>query len=148
MLGWIAISHNRDLAAAARHLEHALALEPANPDIINTAGFLCRRLGRLDEAIALFRYQNSRDPVNSDGHDALGYAYRYAGRLDEAIAEFRTALSLSPNYIGSHGAIGEVLLQKGRCQGGTRRDATGTRRAVALDGFVHGLSRAGEERRI
>ena len=84
MLGWIAISHNRDLAAAARHLEHALALEPANPDIINTAGFLCRRLGRLDEAIALFRYQNSRDPVNSDGHDALGYAYRYAGRLDEA----------------------------------------------------------------
>ena len=36
-LGWIAIYYDRDLAAAARHIEHALALEPANPDIIGTA---------------------------------------------------------------------------------------------------------------
>jgi hypothetical protein len=43
-LGGIAIYYNRDLA---RHIEHALALEPTNPDIIAFAAGLARRLGRV-----------------------------------------------------------------------------------------------------
>jgi TolB-like protein len=113
MLGEVAITYDRDPAAAARHLEHALALDPTNPDIIDSAAFLLRRLGRLDEAIALGNYQVARDPVSSNGRDTLGYAYRYAGHLDEAIEQFRIGLSLSPGYIGGHEAVGEVLLQKG-----------------------------------
>jgi len=112
MLGVIAMNYDHDLAAAARHMEHALALDPTNPEFINTAAVLYRRLGRLDEAIALFHFQNARDPVNADGHNALGYAYFYAGRLDEAIEEFRSSLDLSPGYAGGHEAIGEVLLHK------------------------------------
>jgi len=147
MFGWIAIDHDRDLAAAARHLEHALGLEPANPDVINTAAVLCRRLGRLDEAIALFKFQNSRDPVNSDGHDALGYAYRYAGRLDDAIAEYRTALSISPDYSGAHGAIGEVLLQKGDARAALAEMLLETDEQSGLMGLsmtYHALGRKGE----
>jgi tetratricopeptide (TPR) repeat protein len=112
-LGWIAIYYDRDLAAAAEHLEHALALEPANPDIINTAGVLARRLGRLDQAIEIADHLVARDPVNADGHFDLGLGYSYAGHMDEAIAEFRTALRLSPGYSYAHAIIGEVLLQKG-----------------------------------
>jgi tetratricopeptide (TPR) repeat protein len=111
-LAWIAMYYDRDLAAAARHLEQALALEPSNPDIIGAAANLARRLGRLHQAIALGRYQLARDPANSDGHYDLGLAYRYAGRLDEAIASFRTVLSLVPANIGSHATISEMLLQK------------------------------------
>jgi len=147
MLGGIAIQHDRDLAAGARHLEHALSLDPTNPDIVNTAAVLCRRLGRIDEAIALFKFQNSRDPVNSDGHDALGYAYRYAGRLDEAVAEYRTALSLSPDYIGSHGAIGEVLLQKGDARAALAEMLLETDEQWRLSGLsmtYHALGRKGE----
>ena len=106
-----------DLAAAAEHLEHALALEPANPDILRFASALARRLGRLDKAIAIGEYQIARDPVSAEGHFSLGLAYRYAGRLDEAIAEFRTALRLSPGHRNAHAMIGEVLLQKGDAQG-------------------------------
>jgi TolB-like protein/Tfp pilus assembly protein PilF len=112
-LAWIAIFYDRDLAAAAGHLEHALALEPANPDILGVAAVLARRLGRLDQAIAIGEYLVTLDPANPDWHSGLAFAYRFAGRLDEAISESRTVLSLSPDYIWGRRVIGEILLQKG-----------------------------------
>ena len=63
-----------DLAAAARHYEHALALEPANTDIIGGAATLAASLNRLDTAIALNEYANARDPLNTSGHANLGLA--------------------------------------------------------------------------
>ena len=112
-LGWIALNYDRDLAAAARHLERALTLEPSNPDIIGTAAILARRLGRLDQAISIGEYLVARDPANADPHADLGHAYRYAGRLDDAIAVTRTVLSLRPGYLWRHRTLGEMLLQKG-----------------------------------
>jgi TolB-like protein/tetratricopeptide (TPR) repeat protein len=112
-LGWIAIYHDRDLEAAARHIEYALALEPANSDVMNTADVLARRLGRLDQAIAIGKYQIDRDPLDLADHWDLGLAYLYAGRLNEGVAEFRTVLSLSPEIAGAHEIIGELLLEKG-----------------------------------
>ena len=41
-LGWIAMVFDGDLAAAARHYERALALDPANTDIIGNAASLGR----------------------------------------------------------------------------------------------------------
>ena len=49
-LGWIAMNFDADLAAAARHYEHALALDPANTDIIGNAATLAANLNRLDTA--------------------------------------------------------------------------------------------------
>ena len=112
-LAWIALKFDRDLAAAARHLERALALDAANPDIIATAAVLARRLGRLDQAISIGEYLVARDPVNADTHADLAHAYRYAGRLDDAIAVSRTVLSLRPGYLWKHRTLGEMLLQKG-----------------------------------
>ena len=66
------VYYDGDLAAAARHFEQALALEPANPDIIWRPRAWRARLGRLDQAIALGEYAVSRDPVNVDGHDEPG----------------------------------------------------------------------------
>ena len=61
-LGGMAIYYYCDLAAGARHIEHALALEPANPEIIGMAAALARRLGRLDQAVAIGEYRMDRDP--------------------------------------------------------------------------------------
>jgi len=112
-LGWIAMNHGGDLTAAAGHLEHALALEPTDADIIPMAGLLAPGRGRHYTAIQLDEYVTSRDPVNTIGHANLGIAYLYAGRLDEAIASLRTALSLSPGFAGAQFAIGVALLLKG-----------------------------------
>jgi TolB-like protein len=112
-LGWIEMNHRGDLAASARHLGHALALEPTDTDIIASAGLLAQGLGRLDTAIELGEYVTTRDPVNTFGHANLGVAYLYAGRLDDAIDSLRMALSLSPGFAAAQFAIGEALLLKG-----------------------------------
>jgi len=112
-LGRLAMLYDGDLAAAARHYEHALALEPTNTDILRGATTLLASLGRLDTANALDEYVVARDPVNPAGHGNLGFDYLYAGRLDAAIASFRSALSLSPGYAAAQYGIGEALLAKG-----------------------------------
>ena len=112
-LGWIAIYYERDFQQAADHLKHALALEPANTDVIGMAAILSRRLGRWDQAIALGEYLVSRDPVNAEALSQLGLAYTYAGRWEEAMAAYRTALVLQPAAIGSHAQMSEMLMAKG-----------------------------------
>ena len=103
----------RDYAAAARHLEQALALEPTNPEIISIASAVARRLGRLDLAIALGEYGVTRDPINVGSYDGLGLAYRYSGQFDKSVAAYRKLLSLAPNAGWQHTALGDVLVQQG-----------------------------------
>ena len=112
-LARIALDYDLDFAVAAQNYERALALEPANSDIIASAARMAANLDRLDQAIGLAEYVVARDPVSPVGNRALGLYYFYAGRLDEAIASFRTTLTLSPGYSGAQYKIGEVLLLKG-----------------------------------
>jgi len=102
-----------DIASAARHMDHALSLEPGNVAIIGHAAALLVRLGRLDEAIELEEYAAAIDPVNPGRFNNLGNSYYLAGRWDESIATYRIVLRLSPNYISAHFHIGAALLFKG-----------------------------------
>jgi tetratricopeptide (TPR) repeat protein len=112
-LGWIAIFLDRDLSAAARHLEHALTLDPGNTDVLGIAAILARRLGRFEQAVAIGRHLLAHDPVSPTGWDDLGYALLYAGHRDEAMAAFRKVLQLSPNFAGQHWNIAGLLAQEG-----------------------------------
>jgi TolB-like protein/Tfp pilus assembly protein PilF len=112
-LSRIASDYDNDLAAAARHIEHALELEPANVDAISAAAGLEQNLGRLDQAARLDEYAVAHDPLNPKSHGSLAYDYSRLGRLDEAIAGYRTALRLSPGRVGTAYNIGELLLRKG-----------------------------------
>ena len=112
-LGHIARTFDSDLAAAARHFEHALALEPANTEIIAAAMGLARDLGRLDQAVPFWEYVVAHDPVNVPYLAGLGGAYIRAGRYDEGISTIQAALRLSPNRLQAHSTIGRGLLRKG-----------------------------------
>jgi TolB-like protein len=116
VLAWIVMTYDNDLAAAARYFERALALEPANTDILRNAAALLFSLGRLEQSIALGEYVTTRDPVNPVGHYNLGVSYLSAGRWDEAIASTQTALRLSPDFIAAHYFIGRALLLKGELE--------------------------------
>jgi len=116
-LGWIARSADNDLAGAAQHYKRALALDPADLDVLRTSAVLLADLGRLDEALVLDEAVVRRDPVNVTTLSNLGYHQRMAGRLDAAIASFRTVLSLAPGRGGAHYGLGNALLQKGDAPG-------------------------------
>jgi len=105
-----------DLAAAAQYLEQGLALDPVNLDLIGSAVKITRRLGQLDQSIALAEYAAARDPVSVAGHENLANAYFLAGRLDEALDEFQKALALSPESGILREELGETLLLKGDAQ--------------------------------
>ena len=100
-------------AAAARHLERALALNPTDPDILGAASALNEALGRLETSVPLVEFLASRDPMNALLHSYLGNVYLNAGRLDESIGSSRAALRLSPAMIHVHGLIGDALFLKG-----------------------------------
>jgi tetratricopeptide (TPR) repeat protein len=115
-LGWIAMRYDDDLPAAARHLEHALTLAPADPYVVGFAAELALALGRLNTAIQLDGYAAVHDPVNPGGHGRLGDSYRRAGRLEESIDSSRAVLFLEPARMEAHYMIGVVLLQRGDAQ--------------------------------
>jgi adenylate cyclase len=141
-LGWISMRYDGDLAAAARHYEYALALEPNNTDIIRGAASLLISLGRLDAATALDEYVVARDPVNPNGHNSLGSDYLNAGRLDAALASFRSALSLSPGIGSVQYYIGVALVLKGDPAGGRaamQQESFEAWRAIGLPMAWHAL---------
>jgi TolB-like protein/Tfp pilus assembly protein PilF len=146
-LGRIAMSHDGDLAAAARHYARALELAPTDATIVSSVARLAFSLGRLDEAIALGEYAVARDPVNPAGHHGLGLYYFWAERLDEAIASFRTALSLSPGRIGANSHIGSALLLKGEPEAALtaiQKESFEGFRLVGLSMAYHALGRAAD----
>jgi tetratricopeptide (TPR) repeat protein len=146
-LGRIASVYDNDLAAAARYLERALDLEPANLDILGNAASLAQDLGRLDEAIALNEYVVARDPVNDGGHFGLGVLYAQAGRPDEAIAAYRTALSLNPERMVTQSYIGLALLLNGEPEAAltaVQQEVAEVWRLIGLAMAYHALGQAAE----
>ena len=112
-LGWLAIFHDSDLARAAVHYQHALDIDPSDPEIIGASAALLVHLGRPEDAIGPKEYSIARDPLNPVGYSNLGSIYYFAGQWDEAIASYRRALELSPDYIGAYYFTGAAYLMKG-----------------------------------
>lgn len=111
-LSRIASDYDGDLATAARHIEHALALEPTSVESLGEAAALADSLGRPELGLKLNEYAIAHDPLVASHHGALAYELGRLGRLDEAIESYRTALRLSPGRVGTQYNIGEVLLRK------------------------------------
>jgi TolB-like protein/Tfp pilus assembly protein PilF len=116
-LAQIAMLADLDFAAAARYLEHALALEPGNAELMNPAAVLVQNLGRLKEAAELREFVIARDPVNAAAHFNLGLTYHYMGRPDDAIAAARRSLTIAPKRVVAHYVIALAMLDKNDPQG-------------------------------
>jgi TolB-like protein/Tfp pilus assembly protein PilF len=147
MLGWFAMFYDRDLAAAARHIEYALSLEPTNLIILSDASHLITLLGRLDEAIPISEYLVAHDPLNPKRHQRIAGDYRRAGRPDKSIASIRTALMLAPGMHDAHSRWGTALLLKGENAAALKAMQQEPDEVHRLDGLVmayHALGQAAE----
>jgi TolB-like protein/Tfp pilus assembly protein PilF len=146
-LGYVAMHHEGDLVAAARHYEEALDLAPMNPDIMALAARLASNLGLVEESVRLMEYVVARDPLNPGNHTWLGSEYRRADRIEESIASFETALDLSPDQAGAHYAIGIAQLMMGEPEVALQEIQLESTEWYRLTGLVlayHDLGRATE----
>jgi TolB-like protein/DNA-binding winged helix-turn-helix (wHTH) protein/thioredoxin-like negative regulator of GroEL len=129
-LGWLALYERNDLAEAAHHYRHALALQPHDSSIRSNAAVLAVGLGQLERAVALLEEGAVRDPVSAVAHSNLANAYYLAGRLDAARQSLQRALTLSPDYAGANYRLVRILLQEG--------DVEGARAAATAEAFPAG----------
>ncbi|HSG66336.1 MAG TPA: tetratricopeptide repeat protein, partial [Gammaproteobacteria bacterium] len=145
-LGWIAMSEENDLAAAARHFERALELDGSDLGVLGNAASLLMSLGRLEEALELQETVVGRDPVNVTSLYILATAQLWAGRFDAAIASYRTVLDLNPDRGGAHYGLGVAFLLAGDAISSLaefERERTSWRR-IGLPMAYHALGRTAD----
>ena len=112
VLATIAADYDNDLPAAARALEHALALAPDDSNLLLPAAAFMVRIGRISEAVAIREYVLTLDPLSPFMQFNLGVAYVNAQRYDDAIAATRRSLAISPRRTVAHYVVGNALLLK------------------------------------
>ena len=113
LAGRTADVYDTDFVSAAAHYQRALALDPANSDVLyNTAVFLAG-VGKVDAGVTVMRYLVAHDPASARVHYRLGDLLLRARDYDGAIAYERTALALSPQYNGAYNLISASLIAKG-----------------------------------
>ena len=86
----------------------AVAREPNNPNVLDTAGWAHAEAGQLDRALALLRDARLRQPGAANIRYHLAAVLARKGKRDEALAELRAALA-SPEGLADRAAA-EALL--------------------------------------
>ncbi|MGC2103896.1 MAG: winged helix-turn-helix domain-containing protein [Candidatus Acidiferrum sp.] len=105
-----------DWVGAAASSQRAVALDPGNPEVVRAAALSATILGRVDEALPLFRRAVDLDPLNADSWEQLAEIEFFMGRLDEAVADFKKALELNPDVVAAHKNLSEIYVIEGRPQ--------------------------------
>jgi TolB-like protein/DNA-binding winged helix-turn-helix (wHTH) protein/Tfp pilus assembly protein PilF len=105
-----------DWVGAAASSQRAVALDPGNPEVVRAAAFSATILGRLDEALPLYRRAVDMDPLNADSWEQLAETEFFMGHLNEAVADFKKALELNPDVVAAHSKLSEIYVMRGRPQ--------------------------------
>lgn len=87
----------RDWATAAIRYEGLSQIKPLDVALIVQRGHAFMKLGRVDEAEALYRKAVAIEPLNSDAHLQLGHALKLKGDHETARSCYLTAVRFGPD---------------------------------------------------
>lgn len=113
-LGRIQVVHEWDLHGAEISYRRALDLAPGSSSVLDGAGVLEYKLGRLHEAMELGRRVLAQDPLSAAFWHNLGLTAHAAGLLAESEHAFRRALELFPQRFVSRALLALVLMDQGQ----------------------------------
>jgi serine/threonine-protein kinase len=114
-----------DWSRAQADLEHALALNGGDVEILESYAILLAELGRLPEAIRALEKAIALDPLSALSWSHLNIMYRSSGKLGLARSAASRALEIAPELDSAPYALGMISLLEGRP-------------AAALDSFRRG----------
>ena len=97
-------------------MQMALKLAPANASILDRAGILAYKTGKLDDSISLLRRAVAQDPLSAAIWHNLGLVTHAAGRLEDAESAYRRALQLVPQRFLSSSFLSLVLIDQGKAE--------------------------------
>jgi protein O-GlcNAc transferase len=111
-----AVRHHREgrLAESEAEYRRALALRPAEPDLLQMLGVLLAQRGQLDEGVGLIRRAISVSPDKPAYWANLGSVLANHGNKPEAIDAYRRAVELNPADEGSRLNLANALRETGR----------------------------------
>ena len=112
-MGWVSAWYNWDWAAAGKHFERAIALNPAYPLAHFEYANYLSALGRLDEALAERKRTLDLDPVSPLFNSGMAYDLYIARRFDEAINQRRKVLEMDPSLPHNLFGLGLIYAAKG-----------------------------------
>ena len=98
---------------AIEEFQHALQLNPRDPDALSgTAGAL-EHAGRITDAEANYQRAAAMRPDAWDGYNNLGFFYSRQGRFADALAQFEHVVELTPDNAQAYSNIGGMQLLLG-----------------------------------
>jgi TolB-like protein/cytochrome c-type biogenesis protein CcmH/NrfG len=112
--GFIREGDQWDWSGARADYERALSLGPEDVDVKRYYASFLRTVGRLPEAIAVFRETVKLDPLNSRGWTGLGAVYIASGQLALAREALNRSLEINPEQNFAAAWLGVALLVDGQ----------------------------------
>jgi Flp pilus assembly protein TadD len=110
--GMVAVQAER-LDAAALLVGQAIRCDGTVPLYHRNFGEICRRLGRIGEAIGAGQIAVRLAPDDAEAHFNLALAQADGGRLDDAIESCRRALAIHPRHGAAWNNLGVLLRRQG-----------------------------------
>ena len=104
---------DRDWHGAGVQLDRALAIAPANGQVLRAIARLVAYLGRLDEGIAYLRRAVELDPLSFAGYFNMAGLLAFSGRYDEAEASLLRARDLNPSGGAWRTGLAVICLLRG-----------------------------------
>jgi len=111
---WIETNFDFNWNAAAQTVSKALALAPADPNILIAAANLDVARGNTDRGLELYRRAVDLDPVNAQARSFLAFNLAATKRFAEARAEFPRVVELNPAAPWAHAGLGLAFLIEGK----------------------------------
>lgn len=101
-----------DLVRAEEIACKELYADPNNASVQFLLGQICRRLGRVNDAVVHYRRFLRLVPDDAEAHYQAGAIFLGMGILNEAARCLERALYLKPDRAGTHNNLGLVLLRQ------------------------------------
>lgn len=95
---------------AVAALRKAVALDPANGELLRNLGLACLLAGRHTDAAAVLRRAVALEPDHAGAQQALGQALDAIGQTGDAVLAYKQATELQPNLVATLVRLAELQL--------------------------------------